>query len=159
MFKKIAVAAVLATLAASSFAAAPGFYAGVDVGSTKVDGLSGDKTSYGILGGYNFNQNVAVEVGYARLAKWNISGTSLNLDQADVSVIGTVPLNNQFSIYGRLGYNNLDASVDGYSVATSGVLYGVGVGYNFNNKVSGRLEVQRPASDVTNVRVGVVYAF
>jgi OOP family OmpA-OmpF porin len=159
MFKKIALAAVLATLTASSFAAAPGAYVGGEVGSTKFDGVSGNKASYGVVAGYNFNQNFAVEAGYGRLGKVDIMGYDVKFNQAQVSVIGSVPLNSEFNVYARLGYNNLEASVNGSSASDNGALYGVGVGYNFNKNVSGRLEVQRPAADVTNVRVGVVYSF
>ena len=159
MFKKIAVAAVLATLAASSFAAAPGFYVGGEVGSTKFDGASGNEASYGVVAGYNFNQNFAVEAGYGRLGKVDFMGYDVKFDQTQVSLIGSLPLNNEFSVYARLGYNDLKASVAGSSASDTGALYGVGVGYNFNKNISGRLEVQRPAADVTNVRVGVIYSF
>ena len=48
MFKKIAFAATLAILASSSFAAdRPSFYAGADVGSTKLDGISDRQSSFG----------------------------------------------------------------------------------------------------------------
>jgi hypothetical protein len=159
MFKKIAVAAVLATLAASSYAAAPGFYVGGEVGSTKFDGASGHTGSYGAVAGFNFNQNFGVEAGYGRLGKVDFYGYDVKFNQTQVSLIGSVPLNSAFSIYARLGYNNLEASVSGSSASDNGALYGVGVGYNFNQKISGRVEVQRPAADVTNVRVGVVYSF
>jgi OOP family OmpA-OmpF porin len=163
MFKKVIVAAILATAAASSFAATPGFYVGADLGSTKVDGLSGDKTSVGAFAGYSFNQNFAVEGAYRRLGKWDVMGYSVDADQTAVSLIGTLPLNAQFNVYARLGYNNMGASASygGIKASTSqnGGLYGVGVGYNFNKQISARVEVQKPASDTTNVNVGIVYSF
>ena len=163
MFKKIALAAVLATAAASSFAATPGFYAGADVGSTKIDGLSGNQASFGAFAGYSFNQNFAVEGAYRRLGTWNVMGYDVDADQTSVSLLGTLPLNAQFNVYARLGYNNMGASASygGIKASTSqnGGLYGVGVGYNFNKQISARVEVQKPASDTTNVNVGIVYSF
>jgi OOP family OmpA-OmpF porin len=164
MFKKFAAAAVLATLAASSFAATPGIYAGLDVGSTKIDdsGL-GSETSYGAFVGYDLNPNFAIEGGYRRLGAWKVSGADLDLDQAAVSLIGKVPLNNQFNIFARLGYNRLDASAHVSNItaseSTSKVLYGLGLGYNFGGNLAGRLEVQKPSSDSTNVSIGLVYSF
>ena len=163
MFKKIALAAVLATAGASSFAATPGVYAGADLGSTKVDGLSGNEVSIGAFVGYSFNQNFAVEGAYRRLGSWDVMGYDVSAHQAAVSLIGTLPLSNQFNVFARLGYNNVDAStsVGGIKASASdnGGLYGVGVGYTFSKQISARVEVQKPASDMTNVNVGIVYSF
>jgi OOP family OmpA-OmpF porin len=66
-------------------------------------------------------------------------------------------------VYGRLGYNRLEAkgSVGNISASdtTSGALYGVGAGYVFSPTVMGRVEVQKPSSDSTNINVGVVIRF
>jgi OOP family OmpA-OmpF porin len=154
MFKKIAIAATLAMLASSSFAAGP-FYAGADVGSTKVDGFSDRETSYGAFVGYNFHQNFAVEGAYRRLADFGDE----TVDQAAVSVVGTLPLSNGFNVFGRLGYNRIEAKYDGGKDSESKAVYGVGVGYAFTPTVSGRIEVQQPHSDVTNISAGVVFRF
>jgi OOP family OmpA-OmpF porin len=162
MFKKIAVAAVLATLAASSFAATPGVYAGVDVGSTKLDGESREN-SYGAYVGYNFHPNFAVEAGYRRLGTWKESGVDVDFDQVALSLIGKVPVSPQLHVYGRLGYNRLEGSAHAGGVTvsdnTSKVLYGVGAGYDFGNNISARLEFQKPTSDSSNFSVGLSYAF
>ncbi|WP_426176518.1 porin family protein [Massilia sp. TWR1-2-2] len=168
MLKKIAFAAALAILSTSSFAAEnPSVYAGVDVGSTKLDGFSDRETSFGGFIGYQFHQNMAVELGYRSLADFDtvVSGTKVGvkLNQTAVSFIGTLPLSSGFNVFGRLGYNHLEAkgSVSGFSAAdsTNGVLYGVGVGYAFNAKIAARVEVQKPSSDSSNVSIGVSYKF
>jgi OOP family OmpA-OmpF porin len=166
MFKKIAIAATLAMLASSSFAAGP-IYGGADFGSTKIDDVSDRHTSFGGFIGYNFHENFAIEAGYRRLADFDevISNTKVGVtvDQAALSLVGTLPLNSGFNIYGRLGYNRLEAkgSVGNISASdtTSGGLYGVGVGYAFTPTVSGRIEVQKPSSDSTNINAGVVIRF
>src|SRR5437764_7575661 len=164
MIKKIIAAAALSALASSAFAATPtAFYGGLDVGSTKVDNLDSNKTSVGGFLGYGFNQSFAVELGYRQLGKWNVYGTDVTAKQTHLSVVGSYPLNQQFDIYGRLGYNNISgqASYQGYTVSAddNGVLYGVGLNYSFTPVVSARFEVQKPASDTTNYSVGVVYKF
>jgi len=160
MLKKIAAAAALAMLACSSFAGTPGtVYGGLDVGSTKVDGVSDSKTSFGGFVGYNFHQNFSVEAGYRRLGAWDIGGGDLTVNQTAVSVIGALPLDQRFNIFGRLGYNHIKSETPFNEAGDTGVLYGVGVGYNFSQKVAARVEVQKPSSDSTNVGVSVVYQF
>ncbi len=168
MFKKIAFAATLAILSASSFAAEnPAFYAGADVGATKLDGLSDRETSFGGFIGYQFHQNIAVELGYRSLADFDTtySGTKVGVkvNQTALSLVGTLPLSNGFNVFGRVGYNHLEvkASVPGFTAAESDnkAMYGVGVGYAFNAKIAARVEVQKPSSDSRNVNIAVSYKF
>jgi hypothetical protein len=164
MFKKFAIAAALALAASSSFAAAPtGYYGGLDVGSTKIDHFNDSKAGVGGFLGYGFNRFVAVELGYRQLGSWDIGAVEVTAKQAHASVVGTYPLAPQFDIYGRLGYNSLraEASSGGFKYGddTNGVMYGVGLNYNFTPAISGRVEVQKPSSDSTNYGVGIVFKF
>lgn len=164
MFKKIFAAAALATLASSAFAAMPNtYYAGVDGGSSKVDGFGDREGSYGAFLGYNFHENFAAEISARRLGKWDDSGVSLKANQYAASIVGTLPLQNNFNVFGRLGYNRLEAkaSFAGNSAKDhdDNVLYGVGVGYSFTPTISGRIEFQKPSSDSQNLSAGVAFAF
>lgn len=163
MFKKFAVAAALAFVASSSFAAAPtAFYGGLDLGATKIDDFDDSKASYGGFLGYGFNQFFAVELGYRFLGKFEVYGSDVKVKQTHLSVVGSYPLNNRLDVYGRLGYNNLDANSSSRNVAVDaddGGLYGIGLNYNFNQQMSGRVEVQKPASNATTYNVGVVWKF
>jgi len=163
MFKKIAVAAALSLMASSSFAAGPtAFYGGLDVGSTKIDDFDQSKASFGGFLGYGFNQFFAVELGYRYLGKFDVYGSDIKAKQTHVSVIGSYPLNNRFDVYGRLGYNKLDASSSSSDVAVDaddGGLYGIGLSYNFTPQLSGRIEAQKVASNTTNYNVGIVWKF
>lgn len=171
MFKKIAVAAALVIASSSAFAQqATQFYVGADVASTKLDGSDRDEGA-GVFVGYNFNQNVAVEAGWHRLVDVSESAfgasASAKLEQTEISVIGTLPLSNGFSVYGRLGYNEIKAKLrgtaDGVTYSESAtedkVVYGVGLSYAFTPAISGRLEVQKPHSDITKIAAGVAYNF
>ena len=174
MFKKIAAATALILASSVAFAAQPNtFYAGADVGRTKIDDFSKRETSVGGFVGYNFHQNFAVEGGYRRLANHDIyigapTGSSFvegsaKVDQAHLSLVGSLPVGESFSLYGRLGVNRLEAKVSGggYSDkdSTTKALYGVGVSYAFSPAVSARVEVQKPASDATNLSAGVAFQF
>jgi opacity protein-like surface antigen len=172
MFKKIAAAAALALVASSSFAAAPtAFYGGLDVGSTKMDDFDSTKTSFGGFVGYGFNQFFAIEAGYRQLGKYDfdvfannrVYEANVKAKQTHVSVIGSYPLNERFDVYGRLGYNKLRAKVSvlgqDAGVDDDKALYGIGLNYNFAPNLAGRIEAQKPSSDITNYSVSVVWQF
>jgi len=164
MFKKLVVAAALAALASSAFAAdAKGFYGGLDVGMNKVDNLDGSKIGLGTFLGYSFNQYVALELGYRQLGEWHLNGGTVKLSETHVSVVGSYPLNSQFDIYGRLGHDNpqVDSTVPGatYNHDMSGGFFGAGLSYKFTPTISGRIEAQQPTKDSTNVNVAVVFKF
>lgn len=168
MFKKIALAAALAAVASSSFAAdTMSYYAGVDAGTTKIDAFSGHKTSFGGFIGVQLTENLAIEGGYRRLGDFDQRVGSVNVgvtaDQAALSLVGTLPFGNGFSAIGRIGYNRLDAeaSVGNVKVGdnTSKALYGAGIAYAISPTVSARIEALKPASDTTNISVGVVFKF
>ena len=167
MFKKIAAASALIIASSAAFAAQPNtFYAGVDAGRTKVEDFDRD-TSFGAFVGYNFHQNFAVEGGFRRLADMNSSfagvNTKLTADQLALSVIGSLPVAESFSVYGRLGLNRLEAKAKAGNISAkeseTKALFGVGAAYAFTPAVSARVEVQKPASDVTNVSAGVSFQF
>ncbi|MBY0241930.1 MAG: outer membrane beta-barrel protein [Burkholderiaceae bacterium] len=164
MIKKIAAAAALAVLATSTFAAEPaGVYAGLDVGSTKLDDLSGRKTSVGGFVGYQFNETFAVEGGYRRLASFTDSGVDVKANQAAVSVIASLPVTAGIKVFGRLGYNRLEAKASAgrgsFSDSTSSAVYGVGASFDVSPVVAVRAEWQRPSSDSNNLSLGVSYKF
>ncbi len=163
MLKKIVIAAALVVSTSAAFAQANPFYAGVDLGSTKIDDFGSRKTSFGGFVGYQFSENLAVEGGYRRLASHTISGVVVDLNQAHISAVGIAPLGNGFSLYGRLGYNNIDASASvagkTATASTNGALFGLGMGYTVAPNITVRAEFQRPSSDSTNFNVGVAFKF
>jgi OmpA-OmpF porin, OOP family len=163
MFKKIAIAATLAILSSAAMAAdRPHVYAGGDIGSTKIEGLDSE-TSYGAFVGYKFNQNFAVEGAIRSLVDADINGADVSATQYAVSALGIIPVGNGFEVFGRLGLNNVDSKVRHplyrEDNSETKVLYGAGVGYKFSETISGRLEVQKPHSDITNVSAGIAFRF
>lgn len=164
MFKQAFAVSLAAVLAAPAFAADPGpAYAGFDAGSTKIDSFPGHKPSFGAFVGYVLPWDLSVEAGYRRLGSWDISGCNVKLDQVLVSVIGAWPIGQRFSIFSRLGYNQLRAKASSAGSAgwgsTSGLMYGVGAAWNLDQKSALRLELQKPAKDTTNVSVGLLLRF
>jgi OOP family OmpA-OmpF porin len=168
MFKKLAAAAALALMASSSFAAAPtGFYIGADAGATKIDDFDGTKKALGVFGGYGFNQNVAVELGYREHGKYHYDVFGYDVEvkakQTHLSVVGSFPLNSQLDLYGRLGMSDVKAEARFRGVKESDsdtkALYGIGLNMSFTPNIFGRVEVQKMTSDSTTLNVGVGYKF
>jgi OOP family OmpA-OmpF porin len=174
MFKQIAVGAVFALASSlASAAEAPAFYAGVDATSTKMKGFDRDHDNgAGAFIGYAFNEFVAVEAGYHRLADTTVfvaqtpagqEGVDLRVSQKSISVLGTLPLSNGFSAFGRLGYNRIEEksgfSLRSYTYTEKKALFGAGVAYAFTPAISGRIEVRKPHSDFTTVAAGVALKF
>jgi len=146
----------------AAFAADSGAYVGGGVGysdhklSTDDGSLSGGdrhKGSASVYGGYQFNPNLAVEGGYVDLGKATADHTtgggttqdySSKLSAWQASVIGSVPVADKVSLYGRLGAARLqDKWSDGSSSGTAHKtkpLIGVGVKYDINEKVALRGE-------------------
>lgn len=169
MFSKIAIAATFALVStvASAADAPTKFYVGADVGTTKAKGESDRESGAGIFGGYNFNQHVAIEAGYRRLASFDgafegITGSS-RLDQLSVSAIGTIPFGNGFSVFGRLGANRISVKgnygTEHFKDHANRGVYGIGMGYTFTPAISARIELQKPMSDLTNLSAGVAFNF
>src|SRR6185503_18719730 len=144
--KKTTIASLMAAglvASSASFAqgmkpADTGLYIGGSVGQSMADcnasgGSCDDKdVAYKVFGGYQFNRNLAAELGYSQLGEWSSSfpGGSVNLEANvwDLVGVGMWPLNQQFSISRKLGlrlewqrYSGLESpSTTGGGVTVSG---------------------------------------
>jgi len=164
-----------------------GWYAGGSIGQSKMDcntnGLAGvscdDKdTAFRVLGGYSFNRYFGAELGYADLGKIKASAGGLSADTKttawDTVAVGTIPLAEKFSLYGKLGWYWADSKLSGdllggASQSSNHGTYGIGAGYDFNKNLGLRAEWQRYGdvggdnvggkSDADVYSVGVVYRF
>jgi OOP family OmpA-OmpF porin len=141
----------------------PGWYVGGSLGQADISDINcpsgfscDDKdTAWRIFGGYDMNRNFAVELGYADLGEFNRSSgaTNLSIDGAawDISAIGSFPVADRFSVYGRLGlyYSDVDTASVGNETNTD-LLFGVGARYDFSPNV-GLLADWTRYSDVSAV--------
>lgn len=158
--KNILIAAlVIGASLTSASAFAEGGFAGVDVGrsnySLDVSGtgsVSDRTTGFKLYGGWEFTPNLAIEGGYADMGTGRVSnaaGTiSAKTNALYVAGKGTVPLNEQFSLYGKLGVTRNKADYTVSSGATSfnpsgnktDLFAAAGVSYAFTKNVAGTLE-------------------
>ncbi len=164
MITKIAAVTTLLLASTAAFAAQPNtFYAGVDAGKTRASSGDFKETSYGAFAGYNVTNGFAVEAGYRRMGEDERTGYKASADAYTLSGIGTLPVGESFSVFGRIGLTQLDtrtrvANVRDFNGTVRAVI-GAGVGYAFTPKISGRLEFQKTGSDIRNLSAGVVYQF
>jgi OOP family OmpA-OmpF porin len=159
--KKLIVA-LLATTAAISAAQAqtvntqPRAYVGVGVASADHEdsrGLDSDgyKASGKLFGGYEFNQTWGAEVGYTDFRKADVNSATNRGDTKGygyyVAAKATAPINDQFSVYGKLGVQHsqreLRTTLVNLKDDDTGAYGAVGLQYNINQQVALTAEYER----------------
>jgi len=129
-------------------------YVGGGFGQSKFKcptGLSCDDTkdtAFKLFGGYQFNRNIAAEVGYTDLGKaTGTGGGEAKATAWELSAVGSFPVWQQLSILGRLGLYYGEGKLEGGGVSdkknTTDLAYGLGVGWDFNKNLGVRAEWQR----------------
>jgi OOP family OmpA-OmpF porin len=105
-----------------------------------------------VFGGYQFNRYFSLEGGYVDFGKIEADrniGRPLESDTVYLTAVGSVPITDKFSAYGKAGFHrwNVDEVNPGLIGSTddSGTdpTYGVGLQYRFNDKVALRTEYNR----------------
>ena len=180
--KHVATALLLIlAVAPLSANAGEGFFIGASIGSANLsenfDGLDVDtnSTAFRIVGGWRFNEYFALEAGYHDFGDFeqsiDVEGTlstvSLTADGFTFGVTGSVPVSDQFSLFGRAGafFWNGDAEINNVSQATpedTNPFLGAGVSFSITEKflLTGdwtRYELEDINSDVYSL--GLVYGF
>lgn len=180
----IALVGVLA-MTAPAAAQDRGFYLGIGAGQARVDvetgsfdddirGLgfatsstSADETDFAwkLFGGYQFNRHFALELGRADLGEFGFHtdttgpagrlGGEIKADAWFLDGVGMVPLNDRFSLLGRVGITRWDLDLRGRGTINGAPLsvgadddgvgwkLGLGAEYSFNRQFSARLEWER----------------
>ena len=148
MLKRLVVAASLALGASGAFAQEAGWYGGIDVGGSHLSGINTDSldsfdksdTGFDVNLGYRLNRNFAVEGAYTDLGKFHFSSAALGDGDVkptalSLSAVGILPLQSNFSLYGKAGVAHTETKALGASDTKDGLLAGAGVMYAFNRNV------------------------
>lgn len=155
----LAAAALYSLPAVAQKAPETGFYVGGGLGiSSFSDGcrLGGscddNDTAIKVFGGYQVNKYVAGELGVVDLgsAQSTAGGATdeFKVKAWELSAVGSLPLAQRFSVFGRLGLyfaraeENTNFSGDS-SHTNNDLTYGVGVRYDFSRNLAVRGELQR----------------
>jgi OmpA-OmpF porin, OOP family len=156
--KKIAIAVVLLSAVVAPAVAADN-YVGLRVGQAKTNidnntwataGLdSANPTGWGVFVGHDFTPNFALEAEYLNLGEIKSGDNSVKSTGFSVSGVGSFPINEQFSLFGKLGY----AVITGKPGCPAGcnfgdqnnraVTYGLGGQFNVSPAVGIRLAWDR----------------
>jgi OmpA-OmpF porin, OOP family len=150
----------LTLLSGPTFAAGP-YYGGVSLGSSDINNCRGDCGDTGIklLGGYQVTPIVGVEIAYTDLGRF---GNSVRASALGISALGKLPLQNNFSLFGRLGVNNARLKGGGVSDSSLELGYGLGASYAYSPIVDFRVEWERIAFDSVDgslLSIGAVMKF
>ena len=163
--------------------------AGSGLATTSIDDKNkGYDTGYKLFGGYQFNRNFALEGGYFDLGKFGFSAITvpagtlngeMKVKGLNLDLVGTLPLTEKFSAFGRVGATYAEAA-DTYSgTGAVSVLdpnpkkqdtnykYGLGLQYDFTQKLAMRLEAERyrindavgNRGDIDLLSVGLIFRF
>lgn len=164
MKKSLLLALVLSAMSVSAQAA--GWFVGADAGQSRYAsaGLTDSgATSYGVNGGYAYNDNLAVEVAYTDLGRVAAGAVPVKAKVADMAAVGTYNVSPDFTVFGRLGYASVNTSAAGTSISHDSLTYGAGVSYSLTDAVSLRGGVNRynlTGSDhANNINAGLRYSF
>lgn len=148
MKKTVAIALLFAAVVLPAYAADSGAYAGIKVGSNRVgfNALSDSTdTGYGAFLGYQYNRNLAIEGEYTDLQRFTTAaGITGKSDLWGLSALGIMPLQNRFSVFGKLGIARSDTTTSaatGESRTTA--TYGLGGQFDATPMIGLRLSWER----------------
>jgi OOP family OmpA-OmpF porin len=156
MNRKIAAALALAasTAVLSSHAqsiARENFYAGVSAAQSQLrdcglPGCDDQGTAWRLFGGYQINRHFSAELGYHDFGKTGFAGGDIKSNAWELVGVGSWPITEQFSLYGKLGGYRGETKASGLFAnkgRNTDVTYGAGVQYDVNRNVGLRAEWQR----------------
>lgn len=165
---------------AGSAVAANGFYAGASVGQASIDacgdaGALGatscddEDTGWKVFGGYELNQNFAVEAAWVDLGEISASGPGVSVTgEADgfvVDVKGMLPLNDQFGVFAKIGLISWEleggGAASGFDDDGTDAMYGVGAHYMFTEQfgVVGEWEFYDTDDEADLLSIGALIKF
>jgi len=158
----------------------------VSVGATGVV-ISVDNTDTGwkLFGGYQINKNIGFEAAYVNLGSVTANATyatlagsplrsKVDVDGFQLSAVGTLPLNDTFAVFGKVGAfisksdGTATSSVGSASASANNTdwTYGLGGNWQFNQNIGLRAEWERfqglgtsKSGDADLYSLGIVYNF
>lgn len=131
--KKLLMAAALSAAFIAGPASAEA-YLGAGVGAARTDS---NETSWKVYGGVQINPTFGLELGYNDLRRYRGS----NIESWSLAGTGTLPLNADWSLLGKLGATSNHAHFSDAGRRTD-LLLGVGVGYRISKNLGVRLEYE-----------------
>lgn len=162
--KKLIVAAVMSCATMSAMAS--DFYVSGSVGQSDIKGVEAEladhkDTAVSLAAGWQFHENVAVEVGYANTGKFDGAKTQA----LQTSLVGSYQVMPKVELFGKVGVARTQMKVDGEKYNKTSAVYGVGVGYEVAKNIKATTEFTQyskfagPDDKLNIVSVGLKYQF
>jgi opacity protein-like surface antigen len=157
-----------------------GFNGGVSDYSRRIGGIGTSNEDRGnayslVYGNYGINSNAGFEIGYIDFGSVGRSGGTTKAIGINLSLIGRLPLNEQFNLLAKVGgtFAQTDVSSIPTSLTPAGTetgldwAYGIGAEVNFNTQLSAVLQYNEhylkfaggDKDRVSNTTVGLRYHF
>lgn len=136
-------------------------------------GFNCDDSNIGgkIYTGGQFNKWLGAEIGYVNFGKLERNGGDTKAQGVNLSLVGTVPLGDVFSVFGKVGTTYSWTKTDGVVGPTGkengfGLSYGAGVGFNLSPRSQllaewekHRMQFADQDADVNLYTVGLKFRF
>ncbi len=183
MNKKYLLAGLFAASLGTTSIAAAGAgdtYAGFSLGNVSQDasGINIDDTiGWRIFGGYALNDVLAIEGGYISFGDADLTvpgfsnvSASVEVTGFEIATVGNLPINSQFSLFGKVGLLFWDAEISASnssgsasaSETDSDVFFGVGGQYEISGNLAIRGSWERYATgdiDIDFLSASAVFGF
>ena len=164
--RSVVIAVLLATFFAAP-AVAANMYAGVNAGSARIDSTGTvSSSSWTVLGGYTIVDNIAAEVAYSNFGRQSGLGVTSKSNAISLSGIVALPMNEQLSLFAKLGFASTVWDVSGASVSKSDWTYGFGGIVKVNEQIDlrGSYDIYQVENSVLSdeqkvLSVGVAFNF
>ena len=196
-FKFTTIFATILTLSSLNASKAEEVYFGIDFLNNEIDTgvtnisstLDEEDSGYSFYGGIPINENLAVEISYQDFGKASLSGVSGNqfkvgsttyeftatatlsveVESVGYALVPTMPISDNISLYGKLGFHYWDSKFSVTSTNTTAsldddgndVFYGFGAEMDFGN-LKGRVGYSLydvDGDDIDSVNVGISFGY
>jgi OmpA-OmpF porin, OOP family len=160
-FKSVVGALLVAANLGAVCARAEGLYAGGGLGAPRyqndVNGISGNGSGLSgkLFGGYQFTPNYAIEGGVAYLGHIESASGTVNGRSEFLDMVGTLPLNDTWSLLGRLGIAHVALDTPIGNSSGNGLKLGFGGQYALTKSIFLRGEWERYRPEVFNDRSNI----
>jgi len=109
-------------------------YFGAHLGSASYDEADDSSAAFGVFGGYQLNEVLAVEVAYNDFGKAEDSGIDEEASAASLAMVATLPFKTESTFFAKVGLSAWDIDISPGSASDSGtdVYFGIGADHDIS---------------------------
>ena len=138
-------------------------YGGASIGVPNYDKLNTSDVGFKLYGGYMLYDYLGLDIAYVNLGNPTNNNLDLKLSGFSVSALGNIPVNNQISLFAKVGTFVWSASGSGLANDSGNDLnFGIGANFNASDNIFIHGEVEQYNADEETVlmySIGVLLGF